>query len=241
MKRVVRPGFLVGFAAVLPILVLASACSRDSERRVVAPNPLPDSPQVTSAHWVWETEALAGAVQSAGKNPLVQRALAQAPIGGLRPRFDLAVHAVGEVPDVGGTVGLTILPYATADPTHAAFVSVARGLGSEAAEFAEMIVGREPGPSEIGFHSVVWGDQVVWVRSADAYVQAAGGTLRSPIRKSWTRLFDCLANRMPAGCAAGSSIASEIAPGSPHAAAIGCGVGAALGAASCALDFIRGK
>lgn len=238
MRRV-RLGFTAGLAAVLPLLVLTSACSREGERRIVAPDPLPDPPAVTGARWVWEPRALAGAVQSAGRSPLVQRALSQAPLGRLRPRFDLAVRAVGE-DAAGGSVGLTVLPYAVeGDPTHAAFVCLAEGLGQQAAEFAEMIVGRDPRPDETGFHSVVWGDRIVWIRSDDAVASSSGIAHRSPEKRQWTKLFDCLATRMPTGCAAGSAISQEIAPGSPHAAAIGCGIGAAAGAASCAVDFIR--
>jgi hypothetical protein len=234
-------GFVAAVAAVLPLLVLTSACSREGERRVVAPAPLSDSPQVTGARWVWEPAALAGAVQAAGKNPLVQRALSQAPIAGLRPRYDLAVRAVGSVQGAG-EVGVTILPYAVnGDPTHAAFISVAQGSGQEAAEFAEMILGRNPNPDEIGYHSIVWGNQVAWVRSGDSWLLPAGGANRAPLRRQWTKLFDCLAERMPTGCAAGASIASELVPGEPRAAAVGCGIGAAAGAISCVADFLRDK
>jgi hypothetical protein len=240
--------FLAGFAAVLPLLVLASACSREGERRVVAPA-LPDPPQVTGARWVWEPSALAGAVLSAGKSPLVQRALREAPVGGLRPRHDLAIRAVGTIAD-GGTVGVTILPYAVdGDPTHAAFVSVADGFGLEAAEFAEMIVGRDPRPDEVGYHSIGWGGQVAWIRSGDPYFPEAGASGSavwgsahpSPLKRNWTRLFDCAVERMPTGCSAGAEIASGLVPGDPRAAAIGCGVGAAVGAISCVVDFLRSK
>lgn len=244
MRRVhlgVSRGVVAGVAAVLPLLILASACSKREERRIVAPDPPSDAPKVTGARWVWEPTALAGAIQAAGRSPLVQRALSQAPTAGLRPRFDLAVRAVGEV-EGAGSVGLTILPFAVnGDPTHAAFVSVGEGFGIEAAEFAEMILGREPTANETGFHSVAWGNQVAWVRSSDAWVLPPGGAHPSPLRRQWTKLFDCLTQRMPTGCAAGSAIAEEVAPGSPHAAAIGCGIGAAAGGVSCVADFLRDK
>jgi hypothetical protein len=192
-------------------------------------------------HWVWEPEALAGAVRLAGTSPLVQRALAAAPIEGLRARHDLAIRAVGDGSD-GAPVGFTILPYSVAgDPTRAAFVSMVQGFGREAAEFAEMIVGREPRPDEVGFHSVVWGDRIVWIRSGEAYAVSSSGANRSPMKRQWTKFFDCLAQRMPTGCAAGSAIAEEIAPGEPRAAAIGCGLGAAAGAGSCIADFVRDR
>lgn len=234
-------GSVAAVAAVLPLLVLTSACSREGARRVVAPAPPSDAPQVTGARWVWEPAALAGAVQAAGRSPLVQRALSQAPVAGLRPRFDLAVRAVGDV-EGAGEAALTILPYSVnGDPTHAAFVSVAEGSGQEAAEFAEMILGRDPNPDEMGYHSIVWGNQVAWVRTGDAWLLPAGGANRAPLRRQWTKLFDCLSERMPTGCAAGSAIASELVPGEPRAAAIGCGIGAAAGAISCVADFLKDK
>lgn len=237
MRRV-RPRSAAGFAAVLPLLVLASACSKEGAPRIAAPSPS-EPPEVTGARWVWEPRALAGAVQAAGKSPLVQRALSQAPIAGrLQPRYDLAVRAVAEGAD-GRPVALTILPHAVAgDPTRAAFISMAEAFGTEAAEYAEMIVGREPRPDEEGFHSIVWGDQVVWVRSGDAVVPSGAGGLRSPMKRNWGKLFECLADRMPTGCAAGASIAREVAPGFPQAAAVGCGIGAAVGAATCAAQYL---
>lgn len=232
---------MAGLAAVLPLLVFTSACSREGERRVVAPEPPAEQPQVTGARWVWEPSALAGAVQSAGRNPLVQRALREAPTQGLTPRYDLAVRAVGDAAD-GGTIGLTILPYAVdGDPTHAAFVSVAQGFGREAAEFAEMIIGREPRADEVGYHTAVWRNQIVWVRSGEAYVPASAGAHPAPLKRQLTKLFDCAVERMPSGCAAGASIANTVAPGEPHALAIGCGIGAAAGGISCVADFLRDK
>jgi len=232
---------LAGVAAVLPLLVLTSACSNRGERRVVAPEPLPDAPQVTGARWVWEPGALAGAVQAAGRNPLVQRALVGAPAAGLRSRYDLAVRAVGDDAS-GGTVGLTILPYAVdGDPTRAAFITLAQGYGAEGAEFAEMIVGRDPRPDEVGYQAAAWGHQVVWIRTGDAYFPATAGAQRAPLKRQWTKLFDCMSQRMPTGCAEGAAIANELAPGEPRAAAIGCGVGAAAGAISCAVDWLRDR
>lgn len=237
MRRVC-PRFAAGVTAVLPLLVLASACSREGASRVAAPS-RPEPPQVTAARWVWEPQTLAGAVQSAERSPLTQRALSQAPIAGrLRARYDLAVRAVGQGAD-GKTLGLTILPHSVeGDPTRAVFISVADGLGSQAAELAEMIAGREPAPDEVGFHSVVWGDRVVWVRSGDVYEMSGAGALRSPMKRNWGKLFTCLADRMPTGCAAGAAIARDLAPSFPQASAIGCGVGAAAGALTCAAEFL---
>lgn len=229
-------------AAVLPLLVLTSACSRESKRNAVAPM-LRDRPSVTGARWVWEPSALASAVRAAGSSPLVQRALSEAPIPAARvhARHDLAIRAIGDATD-GGAVGLTILPYEVRDdPTHAAFVSVAEGYGAQVVEFAEMILGRDPMPDEIGFHQVVWNGKVAWIRSSEGFVATSESARPSPAKRQWTKLFDCLATRMPTGCAAGAAIANELVPGEPRATAIGCGIGAAAGAASCAIDFLVGR
>jgi hypothetical protein len=236
MKRI-RPGFRRGLAAVLPLLLLATSCSRGNEKRVVAPNPTVDPPHVTTGRWIWEPDGLAGAVREARSNPLVQRALATATVTGLNPRNDLAVRAVGE-DSRGLPVGLTILPFSVGrDSSRAAFISVAEGSGRQAAEFAEMIVGRDPRPDETGFTQTTWGNQIVWVRTGDAYELAPGMAHPAPMKRSWNKLFKCLAERMPMGCAAGSDIAGDFAPGNPRAAAVGCAIGAAVGGLSCAFDF----
>lgn len=239
MKRI-RPGFHRGLAAALPLLLLATSCSRGNEKRVVAPTPL-DPPHVATGRWLWEPDGLAGAVREARSNPLVQRALATATVTGLRPRNDLAVRAVGE-DDRGMPVGLTILPFSVGrDSSHAAFITVADGSGRQAAEFAEMIVGREPRPDETGYTRMTWGNQIVWVRTGDAYELAPGMAHPAPMKRNWTKLFTCLAERMPQGCAAGADIADDFAPGNPRAAAIGCAIGSAVAGLSCALEFVGSK
>jgi hypothetical protein len=239
MKRI-RPGFHRGFAAVLPLLLLATSCSRE-EKRVVAPEPPLDPPHVATGRWIWEPDGLAGAVREARSNPVVQRALATATVTGLTPRNDLAVRAVG-VDSRGLPVGLTILPFSVGhDSSHAAFISVAEGSGRQGAEFAEMIVGREPRPDEVGFTRMTWGDRLVWVRTGDAYELAPGMAHPAPMKRNWAKLFTCLAERMPIGCAAGADIADDFAPGNPRAAAVGCAIGAAAGGLSCALEFMGSK
>lgn len=232
--------FARGAAAVLPLLLLASACSRSEEKRVAAPTP-PAETRVREMHWIWEQEAVSAAATTAGASPLVQRALASSPILGLRFERSFVVHATGETSD-GSPLRLTILPYSVqGDPTKAAFVSMAEGYGRVAAEYGEMIVGRDPRPDEPGFHPVVWGNRLVWIRSGEAFEPGTSSGQPAPMKRSWTKLFDCVAERMPTGCAAGSAIAEEVAPGYPHAAAVGCGIGAALGAGSCVADFIRDR
>ena len=227
-------------AVLLPLLLLASSCSRGGEKSVLAP--VPEQPrhvtQVAEMRWVWEHDALSGAVLAASRNPLVQRALVDAPVSGLVPRPDLAIRAVGADSD-GAPIGFTILPYSVGgDRTRAAFVSVAQAFGREAVEFAELIVGREPRPEETGFERAVWGNQIVWVRTGDAYELVSRGGHLAPMKRNWGRFFSCLTERMPAGCAAGASIANDLAPAFPRAAAVGCAIGALGGAASCVLDML---
>jgi len=175
----------------------------------------------------------------------------------MRARHDLAIRAIGVGPD-GAPLGFTLLPYAIpGDPTRAVFISSAEGLSTEAVEIVEMIAGREPRANEIGFEPVLFAGRLVYIHTKDSYVppppdppvptdpwypeQPMKRGAESPVRRSFAKLFGCLAERMPQGCAAGASIADEIAPGVPKAAAIGCGVGAALGAGSCVVDFVRSK
>ncbi|HEV8129424.1 MAG TPA: hypothetical protein VGQ14_07190 [Candidatus Eisenbacteria bacterium] len=247
-------------AAALLLVVGSGACSRQEEKRITAPTPA--EPVVTAMRWVWEPASLAAAVSRAGANPLVQRALADAAVPGMRARHDLAIRAIGVGPD-GAPLGFTLLPYAiTDDPTRAVFITAAQGIAAEAVEVVEMIAGREPRANEIGFEPVLFAGRLVYVHTIGSYEQGPetpyppDNTPRdpyvpdpypvqrgaeSPVRRSYAKLFNCLAERMPQGCAAGAEIANEIAPGIPKAAAIGCGVGAALGAGSCVLDLLSRK
>jgi hypothetical protein len=245
-------------AAALLLVVAAGACSRQEEKRITAP--IPAEPVVTGMRWVWEPQSLAAAVSRAGSNPLVQKALANAAVPGMRARHDLAIRAIGAGPD-GAPLGFTLLPYAiTDDPTRAVFITAAQGIGTEAVEVVEMIAGREPRSNEIGFEPVLFAGKLVYVHTVDSYepdppsppddtprdpyvpdpypVQRGA---ESPARRVFAKLFACLAERMPQGCAAGVDIANEIAPNVPRAAAIGCGVGAAVGAGSCVLDYLSRK
>src|SRR5262245_27374582 len=82
----------VGLAvAAIVLAVVAGACSRQSEDRMIAPTP--SEPVVTGMRWVWEPTALATAVSRAGANPLVQRALTESGVSGMRARHDLAIRA----------------------------------------------------------------------------------------------------------------------------------------------------
>ncbi|HEX7077891.1 MAG TPA: hypothetical protein VF363_05685 [Candidatus Eisenbacteria bacterium] len=232
--RTVKPWITL----LLPVALAASGCAEKKEGRVVAPTrPVAGPPAAAEAHWVWDRAALSAAVSRASSSPLVERTLAESPTSGLDPAFQNAIHLEGSL-DNGQSVSLTLLPYVVGgDSTHAAFVSVARSGDLELAEFAEMIVGRDPSPFETGFHPALWGTTPVWVKTGDAYSVDAAGHL-APLRRSLTKLFECLVQEMPSGCMAGGIVGGAV--GGPGGAAIGCGVGAAMGAAACVADWLFG-
>ena len=230
----------LSIVVLLPLALLAGACSKREAGRIAAPDPLGAvAPAVAEAHWVWDRDALHAAVNQAAVSPLVQSALSEAPVAGLTPCFDLAVRVAATTGD-GSSYFVTFLPYMFGnDSTHAMIVSVIEGLGVRMAEPAEVILGRDPTSLESGFTPYAWGARTIWVKSGASWVVKAGEIALAPERRRWREFFDCLATRMPAGCAAGAAIGGTIGgPAAPHAAAIGCGVGAAVGAASCALDLL---
>lgn len=222
----------------LPIVLAAGGCAERKQAMVVAPErPAGDAPPVAEAHWIWDRGALGAAVAQASSSPLVQRALAESPAAGLNPAFQYALFLEATRED-GSRFSLTLLPYVFGnDSTHAAFVSVVRSAGRQIAEYAELIVGRSPSPLETGFEPVLWGATTLWVKSGDAYSLDAAAGHPAAVRRSYLKMFDCMVQRMPAGCAAGAAIGGIISgPGAPAGAAIGCGVGAAAGAAACVAE-----
>ena len=233
--------FTLSVLVLLPLAMAAGGCSKREPGRIVDASPPGDAPPaVAQAHWVWDRDALHAAVNQAAASPLVQSALSDAPVQGLRPCFDLAVRVAATASD-GTPFWVTFLPYVFgSDSTHAWIVSLIEGDGARLAEPAEVILGRDPWPFETGFTPYAWGGRTIWVKSGAAWAMKAGGATLAPERRNWLKFFDCLTTRMPAGCAAGAMIGAEIGgPSAPYAAAIGCGVGAALGAAACALDLLR--
>lgn len=226
---------------VLPLALAVSACSKREAGRVAAPE-LPGiaAPAVAQAHWVWDRDALHAAVSRAAASPLVQQALSQTPVAGLRPCFDLAARVIATTSD-GTTLWVTFLPYMFGDDsTHALIVSVLEDSWTKIAEPAEVILGRDPFPFETGFTPYAWGARTIWVKSGASYAVKDSDAHAAPEKWKWLKFFDCAATRMPTGCAAGAAIGGTISgPGAPAGAAIGCGVGAAVGAAACALDQLK--
>jgi hypothetical protein len=221
-------------AWVLPLAVIALGCERSQgPDRVVDPAPEASAPEVLEARWVWE-KGLNDALQSAAVSPLVQRAVMESPHPGAKPVWSMAVRAEGQVTG-GKKVGVTILPYSVgSDPTHALFVSLYEHDGQQIAEPAELIAGRKPTDAETGFEPIWQGDRYVYVKTGAPYAIGAAGPYRlSPERRNWAKFFQCFAQRAPQYCASGASMAREMAPNYPHAAAVGCGVGVAYAGVEC--------
>ncbi len=232
---------LVRCFAIIPLLVLAvTGCERSRSTRVVDPPP-EQQPAVVEAHWVTEKEGLASAVRLAAASPLVRRAFITSPHPRLTPMHRVAVRAVATLDD-GSGVGVTILPYMVdEDSTHAAFISLIDSKGTQVAEFAELIFGREPTSLETGFHSVLIENQIAWVKSGDSFlatVAADGSFLLSPERRNWVKFAQCFFERAPAACSAGADIAGTVAPNVPYARAVGCAAGTAIAAGACAVQHL---
>jgi hypothetical protein len=228
-------------AVVLPLVLAAGACSRKEPARVVAPEPrVEGSPAIAEAHWVWDKDALAVAVNRAAASPLVQRALSEAPKSALSYLPQYAVHVAGTTTD-GSRASATVLPYMDSpDSTRAMFVSVLEQDGVQLAEQAELILGRDPLPIETGFVPTVIGTTPVWVKSGPTYALAAGGfVLGSPGRISKKKFLECFAALGQEFCDRGADLGRAIAPEFPAAAAIGCNIGTATAAITCVAVALR--
>jgi len=229
--------FVRCFAIVLPIAFAVFGCDRRASTRVVEPPPPPPPSkfEVVEAHW----DDTPGAIDAAARSPLLRRALVQSPHPRLTEMRRLAVRDVGRLSD-GSTIEATILPYMVdQDSTHAVFVSILERGDVRVAEYAELILGREPTSLETGFTPIQIGNAIAWTKTGSSFSANGSGTITEVLRAlNWTKFFDCAVVAAPAGCAAGAGIAGEIAPGVPQARAIGCGVGAAVGIATCAAQHL---
>lgn len=235
---------LVRCFTIIPLLALAATgCDRRGSTRVVDPPP-EAGPVVVEAHWVTDKEALGSAVRLAAASPLVRRAFVTSPHPRLTPMHRFAVRAVGTVDDGsadGSAVGVTMLPYMVDDDsTHAAFISLIDGESAQVAEFSELIFGREPTSLETGFREVRIENRIAWVKSGEAILAAADGSIHpSPQRRNWLKFAECFFDRGPGYCKAGSDMAQIVAPGVPQARAVGCAVGTAVAGISCAAEHLR--
>lgn len=222
-------------AVVLPLVMVAAGCGRRESSQVVAPPPASQEPQVVEAHWVFERDALDGAVQLAASSPLIQRAIAGVPHPRLTPVYGYAVRVEGKASG-GSQIGATILPYIVdGDSTHAVFFSLLERDWKQQAESGELILGREPTALETGFVPVRIGDRIGWIKEGNAYVAGAGGQAQLASQKfKWNKFVGCLLSGASNACQTGSAIAQTVAPGVPYASAIGCAAGVAILGIGCA-------
>ena len=220
----------------LPLALAAAGCEQRQTRvaDVEAPRPV----EIVEPHWV-TGPALDVAVQEAAAQPLVERVIAENIDPRLTPMWHLAVKAEGRLLD-GRAVGVTILPYLVdGDSTHARFVSyIDDGMGPYA-EPSDLILGRAPTFLETGFVPVDLGGRTGYVKSGATYKLASGGViLRATEKTKWAKFAECFFNTAPTYCSAGSTLAQEVAPGVPRAAAVGCGIGIAAAALSCGAQHL---
>jgi hypothetical protein len=222
-------------AIVLSLVVVAAGCGRRESSRVVAPRPATPEPQALEAHWVFEKDALDGAVQLAAASPLIREAIAGVKHPRLTPVYRYAVRVEGKAGG-GSQIGATILPYIVdGDSTHAVFFSLLERDGKQQAEAGELILGREPTALETGFMPLRIGDRIGWIKEGNAYVAGVDGQPRLSSQKfKWSKFTTCLLGGAAAACEAGAAVGRGIAPGVPQAAAVGCGVGVAVLAVGCA-------
>ncbi|HET9950554.1 MAG TPA: hypothetical protein VFS09_02040 [Candidatus Eisenbacteria bacterium] len=222
--------------AVLPLALVAGACSRVPSNRVVAPEPVADA-TIRDGSWVADREQVARAASLAATHPLVREAIEASGASRLAYTPDYSLRATGRtVRD--RSVALTILPYVTGgDPTHATFVSLIENDGETAVSRAEMIWGRDPRSDEPGFEPFILEGVRGWIREDDlrmAPAAAAGGAARSPERFNKLKFLTCFQDLGPQLCSQGIAISNQIAPTVPYHEAVGCGVGTAVAALSCA-------
>lgn len=223
--------------AILPLAFLIGACSKQGERRIVAPEPeSPAQGLVADAAWVADRDEVARAASIAAAHPLVGSVLAEHAGDRLAYRPEFALRGQGRMVS-GRNVSVTILPYVTGgDETHATFVSLLESGDDAGVSHAEVIWGRDPRPDETGYEAFLFGGVRGWIREDDLRVVTLGrvGSL-SPERFNLQKFLTCFNESAGAMCAAGSSLATQIAPGMPSAGAVGCAAGTAAAAIGCAI------
>lgn len=226
--------------AVLPLAFLIGACTKQGEKRIVAPEPeSPAQGLVAEAAWVSDRDEVARAASIAAAHPLVGAVLAEHSGDRLAYRPEFALRGRGRMVS-GRTVIVTILPYVTGgDETHATFVSLLESGDDVGVSHAEVIWGRDPRPDETGYEAFLFGGVRGWIREDDlrAATLNRDGSL-SPERFNFQKFMTCFNETAGSMCAAGSTLASQIAPGVPSAGAIGCAAGTVAAAAICAMGAL---
>lgn len=237
MKRVIVIAF------VLPLALLLGACSREGGNRLAAPE-IPTAGDTGTlakeASWVSDRGQVSAAAATAAAHPLIRRALAEAGVDRLTYRAESALRAVGRSAR-GHTVSITILPFTTGgDETHATFLSLLESDGESAVSSAELLWGRDPRPDETGFESISIGGARGWIREADLRMAPApGASLLTPERFNKEKFLSCFQTLGPQLCSQGIAISNQAAPNVPYHEAIGCAVGTAAAAITCAATSMQ--
>ena len=222
--------------AILPLALVAGACTREPTNRVVAPEPVADA-TIRDGSWVSDRGQVAQAASMAAAHPLVRQALEASEPTRLVYAPDYSLRATGRtIRD--RSIAFTILPFVTAgDPTHATFISLIENGGESAVSRAEMIWGRDPRPDETGFQPFHLEGVRGWIREDDLRVTTAAAAReadRSPERFNKQKFLTCFQDLGPQLCTQGIAISNQAAPTVPYHEAVGCGVGTAVAALSCA-------
>ena len=232
MKRVIVVAF------VLPLALLLGACSREGGNRLAAPE-VPTVGEIGTlareATWVSDRNQVSAAAATAAAHPLIRRIVEDAGAGRLAFRPEVAMRAVGRSAR-GHAVAITILPFATGgDETHATFISLLESEGESAVSSAELIWGRDPRSDEVGFDAINIGGARGWLREEDLRMAPApGAPLLTPERFNKQKFLSCFQILGPQLCSQGIAISNQAAPGVPYHEAIGCAVGTAAAAVTCA-------
>ena len=229
---------VVGFALTGSVLALTIAsCARHEETKLVNPAPPGGTTlvDVAEAHWIDRGPELLRAVQLASANPLVRRALVEAPQPNLRFRSDATIAAAGLGTD-GIRYRATILPYADPDdPNRATFLTLLSRDGFEMCQRSELLASETRVSPDSGYSPITLFDQTFYIREGEPYVPASDGAARlSPERFNKVRFMSCFVAGMALVGRVSESFCTGM-PDYPRCVAISTGVGTAAMAVGCGI------
>ena len=229
---------VIRFALAGSVIALTIAsCAKHEERKVLNPAPPgePTSSEVAEAHWIAQGPELARAVQSASANPLVRRALVEAPQPNLDFVADGAIAGVGVGTD-GVRYRVTILPYSDpVDPNRATFLTLLARDETLMCQRSELLASATRVSPDSGYAPVTIFGRTLYLREGAPYILASPGSIeRSPERFNKVRFITCFV----AGMGLVARISEDICSGLPNyprcmafsnavgtaAVAIGCGI-----------------
>lgn len=220
------------------VALTIAGCATREERKVLGPPPPPSESagsEVAEAHWLAQGPEFVRAVRSASANPLVRRALIEAPQPNLRFVPDGAIAAVGLGTD-GARYRVTILPYADpSDANRATFLTLMERDEILICQRSELLASATRVSPDSGYVAVTIFGRRLYLREGATYVPASDGSIqRSPERFNRARFMQCFM----AGIAAVGAVSNAICGGLPQypqcgvianavgtaAVGIGCGI-----------------